>query len=398
MSVYILSDLHLHDENQPYLFNDLKEKVFIALVDDLLAEGGKLVLAGDIFDLTGMTPPKHGLEDFFDEVLSRTGRLHPAVLTTSKHRTVRDQLGGIRQRFPGFFLALGRLAAKRNLTIIPGNHDCVFQTAEGRRAFCEMAHCGDDLVSWAQTYRHDSFLVAHGNEFDPSNDTHEGCHNHGSVMAGVFFNAVIPALRALQVPKEFVEAIPALRPEEAIVRDIEFYLGEKMNRTFLVAFARLLGRNGYFAGIQNLFMWMLVHKVPGISRLVQRTITPDKLRSALPDKSGLKRRTRKGALALLSHARAHAASKNEPMPEVIILGHTHQLDFLPNYVNLGTWSDHVTGLTPHHLEHADESLPVLCIENDHSAALWDARDMIDGRKLRNCKAFWRYLPRQLLSA
>ena len=43
----------------------------------------------------------------------------------------------------------------------------------------------------------------------------------------------------------------------------------------------------------------------------------------------------------------------------------------PNYVNLGTWIDHVTGLLPGMIARAERSLPVLRFEPSGAATLYN---------------------------
>src|SRR5580658_3796966 len=78
MSVYCVSDLHLHSEDQPFLFTPRKEAIFAHVAGEVAARGAEMVLAGDIFDLTGMTPPPEGLGAFFIEALPDATLFPPA--------------------------------------------------------------------------------------------------------------------------------------------------------------------------------------------------------------------------------------------------------------------------------------------------------------------------------
>ncbi|MBC7464879.1 MAG: hypothetical protein H7256_02715, partial [Bdellovibrio sp.] len=55
---------------------------------------------------------------------------------------------------------------------------------------------------------------------------------------------------------------------------------------------------------------------------------------------------------------------------VIVMGHTHELDTSERYANLGTWIDHLSGLTPNLVGHPESSLPVLKIDETRKAILY----------------------------
>ncbi len=125
-------------------------------------------------------------------------------------------------------------------------------------------------------------------------------------------------------------------------------------------------------------MWLAVRAFPFLLR-------PLELRAALADDTDLKELTRKHALALL--AGEEATIPLGPTPRAVVMGHTHELDATRDYVNLGTWIDHVRGLSPHDLVSVDRSLPVLVVYDDESAVLRDCREL--GESLDGCPVRWR---------
>ena len=103
----------------------------------------------------------------------------------------------------------------------------------------------------------------------------------------------------------------------------------------------------------------------GQARLFRSGVTPLRIRALLPNEASLVQAARRGAEAL----RARAPNKGA----LVVMGHTHELDLLPNYVNLGTWIDHVTELSPDGIAHPERRIAVLEIDEGGSAALRDAR-------------------------
>jgi UDP-2,3-diacylglucosamine pyrophosphatase LpxH len=376
---FAVSDLHLHDDPQPFLFTDQKQAIFVSLAEEALTSGATLLLAGDVLDLTGMNPPRQGLFEFFKQVLPATALEHPEVIAAMKWRELDEQFAAVRVRFPAFFESLGKLARDRRLLIIPGNHDCALGSAKGMALFAQAVGCRTEEVRWEREFASgDFFFAVHGNEFDLANLTRKGCENPGSAITAALYRAVMPALRVLGVPHEAVAAIPAVRPEEETVRAIQRFLGEEKARVFLFAFVRLLVSNGYFRGPRRWGLTLLTRQVPGITRLAQKFITPDKVRAAMPDDTDLKLNARQGA-ERIRHGK-----------KIVVMGHTHELDWLPDYVNLGTWIDHITGFSPEHLARAECALPVLRVMDDDSADLIDAREMKEGGSLAACHPLWTY--------
>src|SRR5579863_2713815 len=130
MRQYITSDLHLHDDDQPFLFTDAKETIFVQMAEEIRAGGSELILAGDVLDLTGLQPPAKGLDEFFAKVLPP----EIAVPVRVPMRSVTARVRAVQERFPLFFRALQPLAKEGRLHIIPGNHDFELTTDEGRCA------------------------------------------------------------------------------------------------------------------------------------------------------------------------------------------------------------------------------------------------------------------------
>src|SRR5262245_56025832 len=101
MPAYCLSDLHLHDDEQPYLFTRDKERVFVQLAAEADRAGGTILFGGDVLDLTGMQPPERGLRRFYDAVLGPGARP-----PHERSRSIGDRVAAVAARFPDFFAAL----------------------------------------------------------------------------------------------------------------------------------------------------------------------------------------------------------------------------------------------------------------------------------------------------
>jgi UDP-2,3-diacylglucosamine pyrophosphatase LpxH len=388
MTYFIVSDLHLVDHEQSFMFNSRKERVFVKLVDEILAREATLVCAGDIFDLTSMTPCRFGMREFFNEALP-TDLVRSASLDAHcLQRTDLEMLAAVRAKFPEFVDALATLARLGKLTIIPGNHDCILQYPEGQAILASVLGVTPERISWPLHLQIGDFAIAaHGNEFDPSNQTQRSCQNPGAVITSALYHGVMPALKILGVPDEIANAVPAVRPEEAIVTGIQHYLDEETTRHLLIAFVRLLDRNGYFRGIGKLPMWFLLHEIPLLSSLVRLTVTPARIRSALPKEERLKQSARSGAESLRLSSEA---AESTGVRKIAVLGHTHELDLQDDYVNLGTWIDHISGLSPEKIKQAECTLPVLVIEpNGGEAFLADVNKMILGAEFKDCPVLWR---------
>jgi hypothetical protein len=170
-------------------------------------------------------------------------------------------------------------------------------------------------------------VLQHGHLWDPSNATPTG---GGEVMTAIIHHAVVPFLRHLS-PRTNVaiepERVIALRPEERVVPVLERWLQPGMFERFTDAFVEILVENGY------------------LSRAVSWLATADRIRGRLKVDDDLWERAGRSALGALEGRTAIPGKP--PPPDVLVLGHTHVLDWAVQegrprvqrlYVNLGTWS------------------------------------------------------------
>lgn len=376
------------DHSESFLFNAKKEAAFTRLCERIHAEDGILVFAGDIFDFTGMTPCREGHREFFQEAVGPAHSDSALVEKACRRRSTADLLRATGQAFPGFFASLRRLIEAGQLIYIPGNHDCDFLADEARAIFADVVGVDRSSVKWQRQFQFENHLiVAHGNEFDRANRTISNCRNPGFVFTSALYQGVLPALRMLGLSEEVLSAIPAVRPEEETVVGIQHYLGEETCRRILVALARLLQRNGYFRGVDALPAWFLSHEFPWVSRVMRKKLTPERIRSILPQEERLREEARKGAKRLRAESLRHNPQLGSA---VIVLGHTHEMDTQSDYVNLGTWIDHITGLTPAHIAAAELSLPVFRVDEAGVAQLLDIKALAKpDQTWADCTELWR---------
>lgn len=357
-TLYALSDLHLQAPIEPFLFTEAKEAIFVRVAAEAHDAGARLLLGGDAFDLTGMTRPPNGLRAFFEDL-----GLAPAARPA--HHGVASQLAALQQAFPALFESLRPLAAKHRLHFIAGNHDCAIASEAGRAALGSALGVDPGDVSVSRTLRHEDILFAcHGNEFDESNSTEQGCLNPGAVMAAALYHAVIPALDLLGF-EQVAHAVPAVRPEENIVLGLEHYLGAERAAAMLRALVALLLANGYFSGWSRAQAWLTIRALPWL-------VSTARVRKVLADDTDLKTVVRDRAVEMLD-GRGVAASGGPP-PSTVVMGHTHELDATDRYVNLGTWIDHVRGLAPADIVCVERALPVL-VATGSSASLHDCQGL-----------------------
>lgn len=385
MATYVVSDLHLMDHQEDFLFNAEKEKAFAALCE-ALEPADALILAGDIFDLTGMTPCRYGQKEFFDEVVPAEKQIPELIERASQFRSTLDLLSSTQKAFPQFFACLKKLALNQQLVYIPGNHDCDFLSVDGKKTFCHVLGISDSLVQWkGNALVGQSLAIVHGNQFDPANWTDQGCHNPGFTFTSALYHGVLPALRMLGVDPLLLAALPAVRPEEESVIGIQHYLNPADCQRLLVGFARLLQRNGFFFGRAAIPSWFLNHSVPFFSELILNQITPERVRSVLPKEADVMKRTRIGCQKLL----AELIAANPAFKDALILaGHTHEMDLTESYVNLGTWIDHIDGLSLDSIQKADSTLPVFVLADSGAAQLFNIRKIVSLNGLRNCPILW----------
>ena len=378
MATYAISDLHLHDEDQPFLFTAAKEAVFARLADEVMRGQGELIIAGDFIDFTGMENPPNGHAQFFEEVFTGADLKHPAIRQALLESGWETKLRQVALRFPMLTEKLGGLARARRLTILPGNHDCRFLERGAQGALARAIGAAEGDVRWKTRERVGNTLFAeHGHAFDPMNRTDGSCRNRGTAITSALYKALMPALTAFGVPERAVFAIPAVRPEENVVFGIQHYLSVEHTDRLVAAFVRLIVRNGYFTGWRRLLFLPLRHPVPWLSSYMNGFLKPERLVAALKDDSGL-------AVEVHRRAEAHRLTFDPP-PRLVVLGHTHQLDQSRHYLNLGTWIDHVDGIEPHDLSKVDVSLPVLKLDNDGRCEVYDARELPRKSQLSDCR-------------
>ena len=324
MSLFVVSDLHLGDNRLARMFrDDAQGRSLDALCDDIgKIDGSELVLLGDIFDITAAMPPQRGLSAF--------GKAVGAPLEDGPRPPLPEVMQSIRAANPVTFEALERLLTRAQVTLVPGNHDRHLGE-QGGAAALEACGLGKVKIEPKGAIRELGDKVAvlqHGHAWDPSCASPSG---GGETMTGVLHHAVVPFLRS-QAPRSNVTLDPdriiALRPEERVVPVLERWLKPGLFERFVDAFLEILVENGY------------------LSRAASWLTTPAIIRSRLKDDDDLWERAGHSALAALEGAKSIPGKP--PPPDVLVLGHTHVIDWgvqdgRPGvqrlYVNLGTWSN-----------------------------------------------------------
>ncbi len=371
MLVYALSDLHLQAPVAGHLFTHEKEDVFVRVAEEAFGVGATLLLAGDVFDFTGMTPPLYGVAEFFAKVA-------PHVTVPAAPIDVESQMAALVAEFPRFFRALRQLNNAKCLWFVTGNHDYAIGEAGGRAALATALGVSSREVQIASSFRFaDVFFALHGNEYDKSNSTNGRASSPGAIITAVLYHAMVPALRALGLDSTVTSAVPCVRPEEKYrcwARGISW---GREGAKVLAAFVELLRVNGYFAGLENAEMWLATHVLSGL-------ITPNKVRAALADDTRLAIHMRTQASLILA---GHDPKVPGTPPSIVVMGHTHELDWTTSYVNLGTWIDHVEGLQPPQLARVDSSLPVL-VTNGHAAVFYNCRAL--AANITTCPILWSH--------
>ena len=344
MALFVVSDLHLGESTLASMFRDPEQGHRFA---DLCAgvarhPDNELVLLGDIFDLTAAHPPRKGLTAFgvaLDVPLEdRPARLLPAIMRA------------IRENNPVALDALEALTAEARVTLVPGNHDRHLGEMGGREALDAAGLPKVSIEAQAVRRVMDKWVVLqHGHLWDPSCATSSG---GGETMTAVLHHAVIPFLRHL-APRSNVRIDPdrvvALRPEERVVPVLERWLKPGVFERFIDAFLELLVENGY------------------LSRAAAWLATPGLIRSRLKEDDDLWERAGHSALEALEGNRSLPGKP--PPPDVLVLGHTHVMDWAVHegrpgvdrlYVNLGTWSARASDAAGP----LDATMPMLRIEAD----------------------------------
>ncbi|HKC60605.1 MAG TPA: hypothetical protein VKB92_11010 [Myxococcales bacterium] len=321
-TLFVASDLHLGETGLARMFHDHSQGMRFAELCSFVARtpDSELLLLGDIFDVTASLPPRRGLAAF--------GRALELPLEDRPARPLGDICASIRQNNPVALDALEALCGEAAVTLVTGNHDRHLATPEGRAAL-EFAGLPDLKVEEMAVRRAGERVVVlqHGHGWDPSNATPTG---GGEVMTSILHHAIVPFLRH-QLPRSNVSIDPdrviALRPEERVVPVLERWLKPGMFDRFIDAFVEILVENGY------------------MSRAVSWLATAERIRGRLKDDDDLWERAGHAALGALMGTRKLPGKP--PPPDILVLGHTHVIDWAVQegrpgvqrlYVNLGTWA------------------------------------------------------------
>jgi len=325
-TLFAVSDLHLGETGLARMFHDQSQGMRFAELCSFVARtpDSELLLLGDIFDVTASLPPARGLAAF--------GRALELPLEDRPPRPLTTICASIRENNPVALDALEALCDEARVTLVTGNHDRHLATPEGRAALDHVGLSRMAVETMALRKVGEKLVVLqHGHGWDPSNATPTG---GGEVMTSIIHHAIVPFLRK-QVPRSNVlidpDRVIALRPEERVVPVLERWLKPGMFERFIDAFVEILVDNGY------------------LSRAVSWLATPERIRERLKDDDDLWERAGHAALGALEGARGIPGKP--PPPDILILGHTHVIDWAVQegrpgvqrlYVNLGTWAAHAS--------------------------------------------------------
>src|SRR4051812_4799523 len=344
MALFVVSDMHLGESTLASMFRDPDQGTRFADLCAGIAKGedNELILLGDIFDLTAAHPPRKGLTAF--------GVALDVPIEDKPARPLPAIMRAIREANPVAMDALEALSSKARVTLVPGNHARHLGEQGGREALDAAGLPRVQIEPMAVRRLMDKWIVLqHGHAWDPSCATAAG---GGETMTAVLHHAVIPFLRHV-APRTNVRIDPdrvvALRPEERVVPVLERWLKQGVFERFIDAFLELLVENGY------------------MSRAASWLATPSIIRSRLKMDDDLWERAGQTALAALE---GHKSLPGKPPPpDVLVLGHTHVIDWgvaegRPGvqrlYVNLGTWSARASDAAGP----ADPTMPLLRVEAD----------------------------------
>jgi predicted phosphodiesterase len=253
--------------------------------------------------------------------------------------------------------ALRAHLARAPLTLVPGNHDWQLGSDAAPAALDTIGlHRAHLEGSPVRTVAGRTLVMQHGHLLDPSNARPGG---EGEVITQVMHRAIIPFLQE-RPPRRHVRLSPdrlaALRPEEFAIPVLERWLEpDDFDRLFR-ATLRLLADNGV---------------VPRPLAWVRRFVSPERARRRILEADNLWQRAGATALAVLAGERP--LPRRGPQPDVLLLGHTHVLDWAvlegrrrrPDrlYVNLGTWTERAYDAS----SPADASLPVVRASDEDGA-------------------------------
>ena len=351
MPLFVLSDLHLADDTVVSMFDeDVQGKKIVALCDRVAREkDAELVLLGDVFDLTAMTPPPGGVAKF--------GAKMGVDLVDLPARSAVDMCASARRPHERTLKAIDDLASGVTVTLVPGNHDHHFGAVDGRAALdaAGLRHVRIEPET-VRTLGGRVVLLQHGHALDPDNAEPSG---KGEMLTRVLHHAVVPMLQKIPRPPN-VPVDPArlvlLRPEERMMPVLERWLSRSQYEAFMPAFLDLLVLVGSLSSVESWFA------------------TPARLRERLDDADHLWERT--GTHARDALRGLGGISGSIPRPDVVVLGHTHVPDWAVEggkddggaaerqrlYVNLGSWTARANDA----LGPFDDTLPVLRIEDGPS--------------------------------
>ena len=370
MTLYVASDLHLDEEGEARLFDDGRQGKQLEALCQKLRDGDELILLGDVFDFTAMTPPPKGLERFFKAL--------DVPYTPVSRRELPALCAAARKSNPVALEALGGLSQRVPVTLVPGNHDRHLDDPGASEALASIGLRVTLSKYCARTIGGRTVVLLHGHEFDKSN---KDAHGPGELMTNALHHAVIPFLRhhgARRNVKMDPDRVVALRPEESVITVLQRWLDEKTFRKFFHAFMRLLAENGFLPGAVSWLATLV--SANGIRR---RASHGDNLWES------------SGALAVELLRGEHKLPHGAPRPDALVLGHTHVIDWAVDdargpddalYVNLGTWTARAFDAS----SPPDTTLPVLELrerEGRLAVALRDVQE--NGKELQRFEALSR---------
>lgn len=317
MATYFVSDLHLFDVANAHVFGDGVEAVLERWLGEL-EHTARLVLVGDILDLTAMEIPR-GLAAFF-------AALGVPDQPVPQRRSLEEKVARLRAAHPRFFAALGRFSETHETTFVLGNHDA---------QLAEEAHperlTGLDAVrfapSWSGVERDRTITAIHGHGWDEANRTDDGWRNRGAGFTSAMMHGALPYLRRVLAPQgRDVDRLAVLRPEERVIPVLRRWLTPGAYERFFDAYFELLAANGVVPGFATYFL------------------TPDYVRARLREDESLWERVAEHGLEVLEGV--ETLPGRPPPPDVLVAGHTHVLDWAEHtgrrarriYCNLGTWT------------------------------------------------------------
>ncbi len=357
MRLHVLSDLHLGAGGGARLFHDARQGRRLAEMCARAFAGpeAEVVLLGDTFDFTAMMPPARGLEEF--------GRALGVPLEARPEPSLGEMCAAVREANPLAVDAISQLAERIPVTLVPGNHDRHLADPAAPAALAAVGLGRARLAPFvALRMAGRAVVLQHGHAFDHGNATPTG---GGEALTRALHHGVVPFLRhrgARSHVRADPERLVSLRPEEAAVPVLQRWLDPPTFDRFLAAFLRLLARNG---GAPAALAW-LADAVP--SGVVRRRIR---------EADDLWRRSGEAALSALAGRRALPGGA--PRPDVLVLGHTHVLDWAIDssagldrlYVNLGTWTDRTFDVA----SPPDTSLPLLVLSDERDSLVATLHDV-----------------------